>query len=151
MPSPATLRLAGLAAALSVSLAAQAESIASSASSAGSASSGSVSDSLRGSSNSSRADEKKAEGDYRIIDVAQVPDRAGYARITLQGATPEQRLVLDLPQSVMAREGLGQGDLVHARNRVYGLEFARGDNRQAFYLVLADDWHDELAARPVRL
>jgi hypothetical protein len=40
---------------------------------------------------------------------------------------------------------------VHAQRRVYGFEFARGDTREAFYLVLADEWYDELAARPVQL
>ena len=46
------------------------------------------------------------------------------------------------------------GDIVHARNRPYGLEFARFNDektREAFFLVLADDWHKELDSRRVSL
>jgi hypothetical protein len=53
--------------------------------------------------------------------------------------------------SVFAQQNLGRGDLVDVQRRDYGFQFARNDNRQAFFLVLADDWHDELAARPVTL
>lgn len=144
-------RLAVLAAAASVALQAHADSLASSASSAGSASSGSVSDSFRGSSNSSTGGRQTADGDYRIIEVAKAPDRAGIARLTLQADDPQQRVVLDLPQAIVDRQALGAGGVVELKNRVYGIEFARGDTREAFYLVLADDWHGELAARPVSL
>jgi hypothetical protein len=147
------LRLIAGVAALGLALGAQAESFASSASSAGSASSGSVSDSLSGSSNSSKNDRKVADGDYRIIQIAATPERAGRTRLTLatqeQGA--EQRVVLDLPQATFEQQQLAVGDAIHARNRVYGLEFARVDNRQPFYLVLADEWYGELASRPLSL
>lgn len=145
------LRVALLVAAAGVSVQAHADSVASSASSAGSASSGSVSDSLRGSSNSSTGGNKTADGDYRIIEVAQADGRAGVARLTMQADDPQQRIVLELPQAIVDKQALGQGDLVHLQRRVYGFEFARGDTREAFYLVLSDDWHQELAARPVRL
>ena len=151
MISLTTLRLACVAAALGATVLAHAESFTSSASSAGSASSGSVSDSLRGSSNSSTGNGKTADGDYRIIEVAKAPDRAGIARITMQADDPEQRIVLDLPRAIVEREGLARGDVVRTRTQVYGLEFARGDTKEAFYLVLADDWNRELEARPVHL
>jgi hypothetical protein len=32
---------------------------------------------------------------------------------------------------------------MYAHNRVYGIEFGRTDNRQPFYLVLADEWYGE--------
>jgi len=142
---PSTLRLACLVAAFSASLFAHADSFTStsSASSAGSASSGSVSNSLRGSSNRSTDDAQAAGADYRILGVAKLPDRTGIARVTLQAGDPQQRLVLDLPRAVVDKQGLTPGDIVRARKRVYGLEFARGDTNEAFYLVLA--------ARPVRL
>ena len=150
MISIRSLQHLGLAAALGLlSLQASADSSTSSASSAGSASSGSVSDSFRGSSNSSTGGDKTADGDYRIIEVAAAPERTGFARLTLQADDPEQRIVLDLPQAIVAKQALARGAMVQARNRVYGFEFARGDTREAFYLVLADAWHDELAARPV--
>jgi len=151
MTSPFTLRLACVAAALSATLFAHADSFTSSASSAGSASSGSVSGSLRGSSNSSTGGDKAAAADYRIIEVAKAPDRAGIARITMQADDPQQRIVLELPRAIVDKQGLSPGNIVRTRKHVYGFEFARGDTREAFYLVLADDWYGELAARPVRL
>lgn len=149
-------RLAAVAGVLTLSLAAQtarAESFVSSASSAGSASSGSVSDSLSDSSNSSGGDQRKvADGNYRIIEIGVTPDHADRTRITMQldGAQP-QRVVLDLPQATFAQQKLATGDALYAQNRVYGIEFGRTDNRQPFYLVLADEWYGELASRPVTL
>lgn len=144
------LRLAALTVGLAATFHAHAESFASSASSAGSASSGSISDSSEGSSDSSSDDKKKsAEGDYRIVDVAQAPARPDYVRITMQADEPTKRLTLELPAETFAKQNLGQGDMVSAHKRVYGYEFARGDTQEAFYLVLADDWFDELAPRPV--
>ena len=144
-----TLRLACFVGALGLGLNAHADSFASSASSAGSASSGSVSDSLRGSSDSSTGGRRTADGAYQIIEIAQAPDRAGMARVTMLGDAPQKRIVLDLPKATFDQQHLDKGDLVYAKNRVYGLEFARNDTRQAFYLVLADAWYGELAARPV--
>lgn len=137
--------------ALTLALGAQAESFASSASSAGSASSGSVSDSLSGSSDSSKSDRKVADGDYRIIQIAQTPDRAGRTRVTLQADDPAQRIVLDMPQTTFEQQQLAAGDTMYAHNRVYGIEFGRADTRQPFYLVLADEWYGELGSRPVTL
>jgi hypothetical protein len=145
-------RLASIAAVFATAFSAHAESFASSAaSSAGSASSGSVSASLRGSSKSSFDGDKVAEGDYRITEIAQVGDRAGFTRVTMQGDDAQQRIVLELPQATFTKERLGLGDFVYAQPRTYGTAFARGDTREAFYLVLADDWYRGLAARPVSL
>ncbi|MES2148542.1 MAG: hypothetical protein V4508_02000 [Pseudomonadota bacterium] len=149
MPISSSFRLACFAGALALGLNAHADSFTSSASSAGSASSGSVSDSFRGSSNSSTGDKKTANGAYRIIDIAQVPDRTGMTRVTMQGEAAQQRIVLDLPKATFEQQRLDKGDLVLAQNRVYGIEFARNDTRAAFFLVLADEWYDEMAARPV--
>jgi len=138
--------------ALGLALQASAESFASSASSAGSASSGSVSDSLSGSSHSSSGNDRKvADGEYRIIQIAATPDHAGRTRVTMQGDDPLQRVVLDLPQSTFDQQNLEAGDRMYAQNRVYGIEFGRGDTHQPFYLVLADEWYGELASRPVSL
>lgn len=143
--------------ALGASGLAQADSLASSAS-------GSVSDSLHGSSNSSadssRDGRQVANGDYRILALAPVPERPGKLRLTLQwqpalpttplmAAAAPNLLMLDLPAEVVHQQGLNTGGTVHAEQRVYGIEFSRSETRQAFFLVLADDWHDDLAARPV--
>ncbi|SEK15893.1 hypothetical protein SAMN05216567_109388 [Variovorax sp. OK605] len=145
-------RLAGFAAVFATAFQAQADSFTSSvASSAGSASSGSVSASLRGSSRSSFDGDKVADGDYRITEVAQAAGRAGFARVAMQSDDAQRRIVLELPQATFAKEALGPGDLVRTQQRAYGTAFARGDTREAFYLVLADDWYGGLAARPVGL
>ncbi|MEO5796710.1 MAG: hypothetical protein ABIP34_17855 [Rhodoferax sp.] len=139
-----------LSATFGVTFSAYADSFASSASSAGSASSGSVSDSLHGSSKSSTGNDKVADGDYHIIDIADAPERADFVRVALQG-DGQQRIELDLPRAVLAKQRLDRGDTVHTQRRVYGYEFSRGDTREAFYLVIADDWYGELAARPLSL
>ena len=134
-----------------------AESLASSASSAGSASLGSVSDSSAGSSNSSARKPTTAQGDYRVIEVAEVAERPGMLRLQLQAtARPDAQgdLWLVLPRQVLAQRPLLPGDIVSARPRPYGVEFARADAanaREAFFLVLADDWHRELEPRAVSL
>ena len=151
MTTSTILRATLVAAALGLSLGAHADST-SSASSAGSASSGSVSDSLAGSSNSSKGDDRRrADGNYQIIDIDHTPGRAGSTRVAMQAGDPQQRIVLDLPQEVFAKQGLARGDFVHAKNRSYGLEFARADTREAFFLVLEDAVYKELAARKVSL
>lgn len=144
-----SLRLICLLAVLAAPVAVRAASFASSASSAGSASVGSVSDSLQGSSNSSTSDDDVAQGDYRVTEVAQAPQRADFVRVRLHSDPLQQAFDLDLPQAVWAAQGLKPGDLVHAEPRPYGFEFARGDTREPFYLVLNDDWYGELAARPL--
>jgi hypothetical protein len=146
----ACLALLGAASAMS----AQADSLASSASSAASESVGSLSASVRGSSNSSSGDKQAAVGDWRVIDVAEVADRPGLLRLRMERAeaAPAARpLWLDLPRATVEAQGLRAGARVTARARPYGLEFTRTESREAFFLVLADDWHREIDARRVEL
>lgn len=120
----------------------------SSASSAGSASSAS----LGTSSDSSSPDKKVAEGPYRIVEVARLPERPGEVRLTLRAeADPGSEVVLHVPQATFDQSGLGAGATINARHRPYGLEFASADTRQPFFLVLDDDWYRELPSRPVVL
>jgi hypothetical protein len=134
-----------------------AESLASSASSAGSASLGSVSDSVKGSSKSSSGETKTADGDYRVIEVAAVADRPGMLRLKLQAtAQPgdDGELLLTLPRQALQPHGIAAGEVISARNRPYGVEFARANGTgggQAFFLVLRDDWRRELDPKPVTL
>jgi hypothetical protein len=133
----------------------RADSLASSASSAGSASVGSLSESIRGSSNSStRNTAQVTEGDYRIVEMAELADRPGMLRLKLQTtASPGEggEFFLDLPQRAMAQRSLAPRDIVSVRHRPYGLEFAYADTREAFFLVLADDWKRGLDAHAVTL
>ena len=160
--------VAAIALAVACTLPAGADS-ASSAGLSGSASAsvGSASDSLgRSSAGSSRqGGHARAQGDYRIVDVVAVAERPGMARLSLQpvaGAdggsaagrdspTVDGAFDLVLPQRVVQQAALGPGRVVSARPRPYGLEFAQGDPRQAFFLVLDDDWMRELAPKAVPL
>lgn len=122
----------------------------SSASSATSASSAS----LETSSDSSSKTTQAAEGPYRIIDVATVPERPGVVRLRLQAARDDgagHEIALYVPQPTFERSGLAVGRTVLAQVRPYGLEFAHGDSRTPFFLVLHDDWARELPSRPVTL
>ncbi len=134
---------------------------ASSASSASSdsitASVGSVSTSFGKSSDSSSATTTAANGDYKIVALAAAPDRQGTLRVKLQAlaeGSAEAEFTLYLPQAVAEQARLAEGGIVTARQRPYGTEFAYGadgNQRQAFFLVLADDWYRELQTRAVQL
>ena len=139
-----------------------ADSVASSASSAGSASIGSSSDSVKGSSNSSSGNTKVAEGDYRVLAVVALADRPGMLQLTLQALattaqqTPAQdraagTLWLTVPGQALARRAVVAGDVVSARQRPYGVEFAHAAPHEAFFLVLTGDWPRDIAPQPVVL
>ena len=146
------LLMAAAGPALAESLATSASSAASSASSAGSASLRGSSDSIRNSSDSSRSDQQVAAGDYRVTAVAPVAGTPDMLRLTLEPhdtTTAAPGFTLDLPQRALADRPLGPGDIVSAHYRPYGLEFARGATREAFFLVLADEWHRDLQTRVI--
>jgi len=89
-----------------------------------------------------------AAGDYTVLEVVTLADQPGRVRLTLQAlADPSDAgtVHLVLPQPAFERSRLAAGGTVTARVRPYGLEFARADTQQAFFLVLDDTWHRELA------
>ena len=129
-----------------------AESFDSSASSAASDSVGSLSDSIRDSSGSST--HKVAQGDYRIIDVAEA-ERPDTLRLKMQhvahaGDDPAV-IYLDVPRAALGGRAAARGDIVGVRQRPYGYEFAWADTGVAFFLALATDWQHDLETRPVQL
>lgn len=130
-----------------------ASSAASSASDSASTSVGSSSDSVKKSSDSSSKTVNLAEGDYRVIDVATLPERPGMARVRLHLADADDQEALDLylPQQAVDSGRLSAGQTVKARQRAYGIELANGEPLRAFFLVLADDWYRELQTNPVIL
>lgn len=131
-----------------------ASSAASSASDSIATSVGSISTSIQKSSDSSSKATGVAEGDYRVTDVAAAEGRPGEVRVQLQAVadpSPEGELALFLPQAVFDQSALAPGGIVAARHRPYGLEFAKGEPRTAFFLALSDDWFQELQTRPVVL
>ena len=133
--------------ALAAATAAQASSFASSAADAGSSASGSVSDSFKASSNSSGGGEKRAEGRYRVTEVAQADAGKLTLKLAREGAEPVE---LTLPQQALAARTVNVGDEVQATPQPYGVAFAHADTGQAFFLVLEDAWHRELSARVVK-
>lgn len=124
----------------------------SSASNSASSTSGSVSDSIeRSSHSSSGGGDKVAAGDYKVIEVAEAPNRPTHMRLRLQAQAGQGgEFVLILPRQTADKAGiLTAGALITAAQRPYGLEFSNTTTAQAFFLVLEDDWHRELKARPV--
>ena len=127
-------------------------SSASSASSTASQSVGSISGSIQKSSNSSSGN-TVAEGDYRIIEVAEVADQPGTMRMKLQavhdiGADGE--FYLYLPHQVVEQGRLAAGGVVTARNKAYGVEFAHAKTLKGFFMALKDEWTASCRRAPSR-
>jgi hypothetical protein len=151
-----------------IGLPALASSFASSAAQGASSTVGSLSDSLQGSSNSSSREDKVAAGEYRLVQVAEA-DQPGLLRLQLQylggpggneqharndegdASAADATITLTVPRAVVEQGGLSAGLVVAARHRPYGVEFARADTREAFFLVLEDAWYRELGAHAVSL
>ena len=114
---------------------------------------GSVSDSLKKSSKSSRGEERAdLQGDYRIVAIDAAPERPGVLRLQLRAQTTPANVdeaFLYLPAQIAEQRALAVGGIVTAQPRPYGVEFLNGEPRQAFFLVLDDDWYRELQARAV--
>ena len=141
-----------LAAGLTLAGPAQSASSTSSAASEGSSASvGSISDSIQGSSNSS-SKKDTAEGNYRVIEVAEAAARPGALRLRLQplqGAGTGFDLVV--PRAAIERADVGPGGVVSVRHRDFGVEFARADTGEAFFLALDEAWSRDLQTRPIPL
>jgi hypothetical protein len=118
---------------------------------------GSASNSLNRSSNGSSNGGRVASGEYKLLEVAVSNDQPGVVHLKMQavagqvGATGTGELVLSLPQAAFETSGLVAGDVIAARTRAYGMEFANGKTQAAFFLVLNDDTYRELASNPVVL
>jgi hypothetical protein len=118
---------------------------------------GSLSDSVNRSSNSSSNGGRVAGGQYKLIEVAVAPDQPGVVSLKMQalagaeGASDGRELVLSLPLVAFEKSGLIAGDMVAARERTYGIEFANGKTQLAFFLVLKDETYRELVSNPVVL
>jgi hypothetical protein len=131
-----------------------ASSAASSASDAASTSVGQMSNSVGTSSNSSSKATGMAAGDYKITEVAFVPERPGVVRMQLQAVATsgtEGQFFLYVPTAAAEASRLVQGDIVIARERSYGMEFANGTTKAAFFLAVNDEMFRELQTKPVSL
>lgn len=117
-------------------------------------SSGSISDSITGSSHSSSPDNKQAQGDYKVIDVAEVADKPDLVELHLQAVAAQAavaELYLRLPRAAVAQGHVAKDVVVTALQRPYGIEFAANQPRAAFFLALADDVARDMKMAPVAL
>jgi hypothetical protein len=92
------------------------------------------------------------QGDYRVIQVAQAD--SGSQEVTLQavpGTGASGEFTLLMPDKAVQHGGVVVGQVVSARERPYGVEFARADTRAAFFLLLEDAWYRELQSVAVTL
>jgi len=112
---------------------------------------GSVSTSIERSSRSSTQAVAQIEGDYTITAVAAVAERPGMLRLALRAKQAEgdakaedADFFLYLPEAAVAQAQLKHGQGVTATARPYGTEFSKTVGRQAFFLVLKDEWLREL-------
>ena len=131
-----------------------ASSAASSVSDSLTQSSASISDSLTDSSHSSSPANKQAQGDFRVIDVADVAAQPGYVELHLRPVatnTVGEELYLRLPRTAAEQGHVDTGAIVTALQRPYGIEFAANQPRAAFFLALADDVVREMKLAPVTL
>lgn len=132
-----------------------ASSVGSSVSDSLTQSSGSISDSLKGSSNSSSPDNRQVKGDYKVIDMAEVADKPGFVELHLQpvaaNAAAADEIYLKLPRVAADQGHIGNGAIVTALQRPYGIEFAANQPRAAFFLALADDVARDMKMAPVTL
>ena len=143
---PLALRLAALTLA-AAALPSFADSLASSASGSLSVSSDKISNSLSDSSqSSSNRDARNAQGDYKVIDVAEVAGRPGALKARLHAVGRDDEFFLTLPREAAADGQVAPGAVVTAMQRPYGIEFATGAEHRAFFLALADQWADELTS-----
>lgn len=128
----------------------------SSASSAASDSVGSLSNSIQSSSTSSSTKDKVAQGQYKVIDMAEMTQQPNMIRVHLQAlaAAQTQEFFLILPRKAAERGQLVEGQIIEAQERPFGLAFATlnmNGGANPFFLVLDDEWYRELQSRPVVL
>jgi hypothetical protein len=108
---------------------------------------GSLSTSVEKSSRSSTKVVAQIDGDYTVTAVAMVAERPGMLRLALHAKdaqSEEDDLFLYVPAVTVAKAQIQVGHGVTATARAYGTEFAKTENKQAFFLVLKEEWAREL-------
>ena len=149
-------RAAALAALTPVLLCTPALADSSSAFSASSTAIGSLSTSVEKSSDSSSAKKQVAQGRYTLVAMEPIEQQPDTLRLRLIAATPEAtaEISLRLPRRSVEQARLAVGQTLAANDRPYGIALAKmttGDEASTFFLILADDWYNELESRPVVL
>ncbi len=57
---------------------------------------------------------------------------------------------LEVPEQALASHDLKPGDIIHVARESFGLEFAHGSEQRTFFLVLADEWEQNLGTFQLR-
>jgi hypothetical protein len=73
-------------------------------------------------------------------------------RVQLQAvadATAQGEVFIWMPQAAAQRGGVAAGQVITAQTRDYGFALAQAGTGQAFFLVMDDDIHRELASQRV--
>jgi hypothetical protein len=118
---------------------------------------GSLSNSVNRSSNGSSNAGGVAGGEYKLLEVATASELPGMVHLKMQALAAKNdgpanaELILTLPLTAFEKSGLVAGDLIAAKARTYGMEFANAKNKAAFFLVLNDEVYRELVSNPVAL
>lgn len=96
--------------------------------------------------NSSRAIANVAEGDYKVVAIAQAARQPGKTQLTLVPVTNKDTEPFNLlvTQADFKQSGVQTGQLVHAQQRPYGMTFAKADSKQPFALLLDPAWKNEI-------
>lgn len=96
------------------------------------------SQSLRDSSRASERAVALNEGDYRVVEIADISPDAGLGLTLMPVASVDPADAVDLVLPAGQRVDLTRGAIVSVRSRSYGVAVFRQGEHEAFALVLAD-------------
>ncbi|MDR3409709.1 MAG: hypothetical protein P4L87_01995 [Formivibrio sp.] len=111
-----------------------------------------ISEGISDSSKSSSAAVTVAEGDYKVIEVADADGHPNQKRIALQSLNQgQQSIYLFMSKEDFKRVDLALGKVVTANPRLYGVAFTKFGGTETFAVVLDDSWLKELDPVPVTI
>ena len=104
----------------------------------------------RSSASISGNNNRVAQGDYRVVEVAALEQRPDMLRVHLQAKTGADDFYLLIPRAAAERGAVQAEQILQVQHRPYGLAFATADApEQPFFLVLDDAWYRELDSRAI--
>ena len=91
-----------------------------------------------------------AAGQYRLAAMqsgGRPDDQLATIRLSLAPINTEAGgfpFELEVPEQALASHDFKSGDIVYVTREPFGLEFAHGTEQRTFFLVLADEWEQNL-------
>ncbi|MFK7962453.1 MAG: hypothetical protein AB8C46_00655 [Burkholderiaceae bacterium] len=137
-------------AAISAGFTSSASSTGASAASAGSNSLRASSGAISTSSTSASGEGDVAAGQYRLAAMQSggpADDQLATIRLALAPVNTDAGgfpFELEVPKQALASHDLKPGDIIYVARESFGLEFAHGNEQRTFFLVLADEWEQNL-------